>query len=191
MTTSSSGPAVAFAKDVRAYVLDYIKVSDAKAGAVSTGVALVGAAVGSIAEKTLRGAHAQSPRSLVLVLVVLLLIVSSVVLTVIYTISTLLPRTPTAAGSLASFPDISKDQQATYVEKVCSLDEPSVAAEYAAHAWTLSHIALSKFGSLKKALRWFTLAVLGTVLFVGLRVWTARESSEQETTNVRILPQGK
>lgn len=179
-------PRLEFARDVRAYVLDYIKVCDAKAAAVSTGIALVGTVAGAVAEKTLKSVSDHRVAEIA-ALVVLAVVVGSIILAVCFTISTLLPRTATADGSLASFPDIVKQRQAQYVDHVCGLNEAAITAEYALHTWKLSHIALAKFGSLEKALKALTVAALATVVFVAVYVWSEAGQHEQETKSVRIL----
>lgn len=158
--------AIDFAKDVRAYVSDYIKHSDAKAAALMTAVGLLGGAVWALAASTLKAAH-DYPRTLALTFALLAVGVAGLCTAVLFCLGALIPRVPKAQGSLASFPDIAAKSQAAYVDEVSRLDEQTAAAEYALHAWTLSQVNLNKTKSLRHATMSVgaaTLAALGVLI---------------------------
>jgi hypothetical protein len=141
---------------------------------VFTGIALVGAVVGAVAEKALELAYRHGSWLISAGTVVTLMAAAlSAVGTVIFIVQSLLPRTPTAKGSLASFPDIAKTTQADYITDVSKLDSASIAGEYAAHTWLLSRIAVTKFGALRKALLSLAAATIAAVCLVGVHVWMA------------------
>ena len=164
-----------FASRTNAYLLDYIKFADAKAGAILTFAGVVGGGIASTAAKTLADARTVAAGIELGAAVVIGAVLVLAIGVAMFCLRALAPNTPGAA-SLTSFPDIARMPLDQYVGSVAGLTTDEAAArEYANHNWTLSRVAQSKFDAIKAATRWlrwmifagaaygFAVVVIGTL----------------------------
>jgi hypothetical protein len=169
MPSMSSNPAGEFAKGVREYLLDYIKFADAKAGAILTFLGILGAAVGTLAEKTAEGlAKIQIGTWQVFALATLGGFLVGTVGTLACALRALKPRAsskPEDGRSLASFPHIATMEVNDYVVAVAALNEDGIADQLARHTWILSRIAGTKYSSIAHAVVFLWVATLSAVAF--------------------------
>jgi len=151
-----------FGEKTRAYVTEYIKFADAKAGAIVALVGLVGGALG-VSAKPMLGAIASSHWSFG-VLAVSLGVIAAVsgVMCLWHALDALSPRAPQAQRSLASFPDIARIDVDEYVAKARGLDTAGMANEYALVNSTIASIATAKFGSIRGSIWWLRILLLST-----------------------------
>ncbi len=154
-----------FASKTNAYLLDYIKFADVKAGAILTFAGLVGGGIASTAPKTLAASTALAPAigfSAAAVVALTLVFALGVAICCLRAFS---PRTPKAA-SLASFADIAGMKLEEYAAGVAALTTgEATAVEYCKHNWTLSHVAQSKFNAISAATAFVNLMVLTGALY--------------------------
>lgn len=154
--------AVQYVRDTNAYITDYIKFGDAKAGAVLGFVtALGGVLVGSAPAVPWGHAGAAGWASLLLVLA-LAASFGCGILSAVFCILALAPNTP-SARSLNSFPDIAHRSATEYHAQVLALAaRDDLVSEYCWHNWTLANIANTKFRHIGRATRFLKFGVVAS-----------------------------
>jgi hypothetical protein len=161
--------AIGFAASTNAYLLDYIKFGDAKAGAILTLAGVIGGGIASLAPKTLADALAVSHWLALGVALTLAAALIFAVTIAVYCARALAPQTPTA-GSLHSFPDIGRMTLEQYASGVDKLTEESATREFINHNWTLSRVASTKFNAIALAIRFIPWMIAAGALYAGLAV---------------------
>jgi hypothetical protein len=154
----------AYSQSTNSYITDYIKVADAKAGAIIGGVVALGTALGATAQPVIAAAH-QGPQptaACVLLCVLYVCTALAMVLAIIHSLGTLSPRTPSAEKSLNSFPDIASMSVDAYATAVAGLNETLICNNYARHNATLARIAMAKFAHVKKSLKSLSVSLYGS-----------------------------
>ncbi|WP_437945560.1 Pycsar system effector family protein [Sorangium sp. So ce296] len=149
-----------FSSKANAYLTEYVKIADAKAGAILAFAAAVGAVVSATSERMLTTARTAAWWAFWLGAVTAAAVAVSVLMTLVHTIDALSPRTGKAEHSLHSFPDIANMASEAYVNAVVALTPEAISRNYSLHNHTLAQIALAKFGSIEKAMCWLRIAVL-------------------------------
>lgn len=156
-----------FSESTRAYLSDYIKYGDAKAGAILSLTLAITGALGIAVEKSGVIGHATHPTVRLLAACILVVTAYSTVMIVVHTIRALDPRTESAAKSLASFPDIAKMTVAEYTAACGALSNTDWSAEYEKHNVTLARVASDKYAHISKSVFWLRwLVVTGYAAFL-------------------------
>jgi hypothetical protein len=153
-----------YSQSTNSYITDYIKVADAKAGAIIGGVVALGTALGATAEPVIAAARGASEPSAACILLCTLYVATALtmILAVIFSLGTLLPRIPKSETSLNSFPDIATMGPDAYVAAVASLSEPAICENYSRHNVTLARIAVEKFSHVKRSLKSLSVSLYGS-----------------------------
>lgn len=164
-----------FAARNRDYVTDYIKFADAKAGAILTLGLAVSGLLGSLADKLATILTGAALPIKALTVVGGIVVVASTAMVVHNIVLALSPRTSGAAKSLASFPDIAADK-AWYLEQCQQLAHETISTHFERHVAHLSSIATEKFDSIRRAVFWLQIQILGAyalvIFYVVMRVNT-------------------
>lgn len=155
---------ISYAEKVNAYLTDYIKFGDAKAGALLTLIGLLGTVIGVTADNVLPRA-ANEPRWLAAILIAGACLVLGTVLTAWFSLNALSPSTPKANWSLNSFPDIALLASSAYVSKLRELDARTILEGYANHNVALAQIAAKKFRAIQRAVFWLRFALFGSFAY--------------------------
>jgi hypothetical protein len=152
-----------YAKDVNAYVNDYIRFGDVKAGAVLTVVVAVVAAMGKALPAVLVAAKHSCP---ILVICVVLSVMASIsaAVAILYCAFSLLPRVD-SQPSLNSFPDIAKKTPKDYATEIAALTEADIVSNLSEHNVAISRVAMQKFGHISTAVK-----ALVVLLFVAFAI---------------------
>jgi Family of unknown function (DUF5706) len=146
--------------------IHYIKFGDAKAGALLGFNALLGGALGFIAPTVLANASKLNGWPYAILVLPGLAAVISIAIGSWRCLESLAPRTPAAAASLCSFPDIAKQSPQGYAAAVTALTPDEIAHQYALHNSTLARVAETKFSMVDTAVRWARFAVIAMYVFV-------------------------
>jgi hypothetical protein len=163
--TSDRVDRIEYVRTTSAYITDYIKFGDTKAGAILGLVAVIAEAVAGSAPGALQTAAQAGNGTAYMTASVLAGVLISAALTAWHCVTALSPRTEKAA-SLNSFPDVAHLSAAAYVTQVSALpDDAAIAAEYSKHNWTLSNIAVKKFNSIGRAVGMLRVAILSAVVY--------------------------
>jgi hypothetical protein len=163
-----------FIRDTRAYVSEYIKFADEKAGAVITFVTVLGASVGFAANDFLAGLKASSVVWYVVGVIVGATVLLCAIMTPVHALAALAPNTNSDVMSLAAFPVIANLPPDEYIAKVIALSPDDVVTHYAAHNVILSGIATSKFSAIAAAMSWLRALLFG--VFVMLAIYAVPRS---------------
>ncbi len=161
--------AIGFATNTNAYLLDYIKFGDTKAGAILALAGVIGGGIASLAPKTLTDALKLSHWLAIGVALTLAAALGFAITIAVYCARALAPQTPVAA-SLHSFPDVARMTLEQYASGVDKLTEESATREYVNHNWTLSRIASMKFDAIATAIRFIPWMIVAGALYAGLTV---------------------
>ncbi len=181
-TVNQPMDAAEFACKTNAYLTEYIKVADAKAAAILTFTALVGAVVSATSERVLTASRTAAPWLVGVSALILLAVAGTVAMILWHTFWTLLPRTQTANKSLNSFPDIASMSPEDFAKQVGSLTADTITTHYSLHNHTLATIANAKFESLKRAMRWLRLTLCATFALALLYAVTTSTSKGSPKT---------
>ena len=157
-----------FASDVRAYLLDYIKFADAKAGGALTFVALLGTSTAWLFGRGFNPlSHPEWSAMCLIGLVAALVTAVGLLGAACWSLRALAPRTPSVESSLASFPDIAKMKPLQFLEQATAITEAASSKEMAKHAYALARIADAKFAAIRVSVLYLWVAIPGAVaLFV-------------------------
>jgi hypothetical protein len=168
-----------FGEKNRAYITEYIKFGDAKAGGIVATVGIVGGALGACVRMTFPAISG----SLWILGIPAILAAASAALCGLAclwrALDALAPKTPSANRSLASFPDIASASDQEYAANVATLDTASIAAEYASVNRTLASVATAKFKSINSSLFWLRGLLCSTylvvIVYAALEILTKRQ----------------
>ena len=163
--------AVDFAKDTRAYILDYIKFGDQKAGAVVTFVTLLGGVVAFASKTYFETLNAANTTWFVTGLTVGAVVIVAGVMALWHAILALAPNTVSGTPSLAGFPDIAAIPEQTYEAAAVNIDTAGIVSSYALHNHVLAGIATAKFAAIRRAITWvrvLALAAFGMILIYSI-----------------------
>jgi len=152
-----------FAESTNKYLLDYIKFSDAKAGAISAACAV---GIGVLAKISAHGVAAkQNSADCYLWFWAFVVLASvSVLAAFICALMSLLPRTREPAPSLFSYPGIMEHNPKHYAQQVLCMDKFKAVEHLSYQNHNLSGILAQKFDWQKRAV-WL---VLATVILVAV-----------------------
>ncbi|WP_437795469.1 Pycsar system effector family protein [Sorangium sp. So ce693] len=179
-----------FSSKTNAYLTEYIKFADAKAGAILVFMTLVGAVVSATSERMLSTAYTAAWGAFVLGAIAAGAILVSVTMTLWYTVAALLPRTSNANQSLHSFPDIVKMQPEYYASSVLALTPESIARNYSFHNHALAKIAMAKYESVERAMRALRVALLAAfvvaLLFAVANAKSASAKAAVDTSKMQF-----
>lgn len=141
-----------YCQKTNAYMVDFIKFGDAKAGSILTLAGLIGGGVASKAEPIFTSAYKLCPIAGVFVGLNVLVILFFMIKVAIASLDALKPRVPVTEGqSLNSFPDIAKMNEKDFRDAVNAMSDTKIADNYATHNWTLSKLTLDKFTDIGNA----------------------------------------
>ena len=149
-----------FGQQNRAYISDYIKFADAKAGAALALVLAVASAATAFADHTISDFKSAAPVFSVLGVVIALPLVVSTVIAILYAILAISPKVTPAESSLASFPDIAEMSHADYLGACRVMTEDSEIDAYASVNSRLATIAMSKYSAIADTIWWLRVQVL-------------------------------
>jgi hypothetical protein len=138
------------ARFTNAYVTDYIKFADAKAGAITAG-----ATAGMVLVQTLSTSVLEAP-ALGCVARVFAYIFAiggglALLLAAAFSLCSLIPRIKKSNGSLFSFPDICGQDAPSYLSGLCSLDGKTAFEHLSNQNHNLCNVVSSKFTNQKRA----------------------------------------
>lgn len=139
-----------FVQGTNAYLLDYIKFGDAKAGAILTLTIAAAGGAASTGPKALESAKTVGLGASLFTLALLAAVLVFALLVVRACVHALRPRVD-SAKSLHSFPDIASMSLDAYVDAVRALPEESISVQYCRHNWTLASVATAKFAEIARA----------------------------------------
>ncbi len=155
-----------FGEKNRAYITEYIKFGDAKAGAIIALVTAVAGALGACAKAALHHVIVSSWMFAILAYAAGAVALVSGVLCLWRSLESLSPRTPRAGESLASFPDVAGLDPAELEKRSTTLDATGIAREYSRVNATLARISAEKFRLISKSVFWLKGLLLSTYLMV-------------------------
>lgn len=147
------------ARFTNAYVTDYIKFADAKAGAITAGSSAGLAALGALANTVLSKPALECGWH---VIAIICAVLGGLVLlgSVAFALMSLIPRVQASSGSLFSFPDICKRSLPDYVASLCGLDDRKALDQLSSQNHTLCVVLNTKFVHQKNAV----MCLLGSLL---------------------------
>lgn len=155
-----------FAEDTRAYVADFLKFGDAKAGALLGFGVTVAASMGALLERSADAVFAAPVGYRWALAPVAMAVVYATVMLTVHTIHALAPNTPDADESLASFPDISKLSTPEYSKRCGGLSDDGWALQYERHSVALAKIAQLKFSHIRSGVWWLKVLVFTSYVLV-------------------------
>ncbi|WP_437306119.1 Pycsar system effector family protein [Sorangium sp. So ce388] len=178
-----------FPSKTNAYLTEYIKFADAKAGAILVFITLVGAVVSATSERMLSAVRTAGWGAFALGAIAAVAILVSVTMALWHTAVALSPRTSNANKSLHSFPDIVKMQLEDYLSSVLVLTPESIANNYSIHNYALAKIAMAKYECIGRAMRALRVALLAAfavaLLFVVASASSASTTAATDTSKTQ------
>jgi hypothetical protein len=149
-----------FGENTRQYVAEFVRFADAKAGALLTFSSVVAASLGALCSPALGHFGTPHPVWTFVAVVASLPFIVATVMTALRCVEALAPRTPAAADSLTSFPDIASVSPEEYVSRVRALPVEGISDEYAKLNSQLSRVSVAKYTALSQAAWWLRVQIL-------------------------------
>lgn len=155
----------ATAKDTREYISDYVKFGDAKAGGIVALASATVSALGVLWDKLIPSGPLPGPAIAFLIAIVSFVLIPTL-LTIWHAVGALNPRVQAVGMSLVSFPDIARYEPDEFRQACANLAESTEQDEYAKHCVTLARIANAKYESIREAVWWLRLLLIGAVALI-------------------------
>lgn len=159
-----------YCEKINAYITNYIKFADVKAGSILAFTSAVGGGLLSQADKFYGKTLTISSCMSHLFLIFFVLSLFFCLMVIWHCLVSLSPRA-IVAKSLNSFPDISKYTVDEYVKKIeLEITPKSMVTEYTRHNWTLAQITSRKFLAINTSIQYLKafLVAIGALIVLAI-----------------------
>jgi Family of unknown function (DUF5706) len=153
---------VEFGEKNRAYISDFIKFADTKAGAIIALTAAICSLFGANATNIVAATKAAPLWLAVAAGIGGAVTLLSALLTVWFALKAITPDTGRTTASLASFPDIAALTEDAHCEQLAGLDEAGLIHNYALVNGRMARIACSKYEFIATAMTWMRLLLIAS-----------------------------